>query len=541
MSAQGHEHARAAAPTLSYVICTAPRTGSTLLSAALRSTGIAGRPAEFFDIYPHHEDHWRKTLGITDESTYFDKVVAAGSSPNGVFGLKLHWHQIPALRPRLGLPPGTEDPHVADPLDGLLRQRLGPVRYLWLRRRDLVAQGISYCLAAMTSEWRRVRGQTGPAEPRDIAYSYRQVDRHVRLVEGYEAGWVDYFRRMRIPALVLVYEDFVTQYLETVHAVVRFLGLPTDGLKVGPPQLERQADARSREWAERYRRERAGATAPVATPVALPRPSPAPPAATPARRRRREAAWPDLPFLAYDVSGANPRRLVEAPPGRAWMDASPRRFAYRCLPMVIANQAGWLVLSPQRIAVTWDGRREAAGLVVDGADGTAEGLARSHFGSGILTFHMGYVFRTPPGWNLHVRGPANMPKDGIAPLEGIVETDWSESTFTMNWQVTRPGQTIVFEKDEPIAMVSPVRRGELERFRPEIRTLAEDAALQAGFRAWAQSREQHNTDLRVEGSAARREGWQRHYQQGRTVTRQDAPEHQTALSLAPFVDRRGSG
>src|SRR3712207_8402233 len=33
--------------------------------------------------------------------------------------------------------------------------------------------------------------------------------------------------------------------------------------------------------------------------------------------------------------------------------------------------------------------------------------ARSHFGSGILTWNLPFLFRTPPGYNLHVRGPAN--------------------------------------------------------------------------------------------------------------------------------------
>ena len=36
------------APTSSYLICTTPRSGSTFLSQALTSIGIAGRPEEYF-------------------------------------------------------------------------------------------------------------------------------------------------------------------------------------------------------------------------------------------------------------------------------------------------------------------------------------------------------------------------------------------------------------------------------------------------------------------------------------------------------------
>jgi hypothetical protein len=49
----------------------------------------------------------------------------------------------------------------------------------------------------------------------------------------------------------------------------------------------------------------------------------------------------------------------------------------------------------------------------------------SLFGQGVLTFHIAGLFRTSPGWNLWVGGPPNHIEDGIAPLSGIIETDWS--------------------------------------------------------------------------------------------------------------------
>jgi len=36
------------APTTSYLICASQRSGSTLLATALASTGVAGRPEEYF-------------------------------------------------------------------------------------------------------------------------------------------------------------------------------------------------------------------------------------------------------------------------------------------------------------------------------------------------------------------------------------------------------------------------------------------------------------------------------------------------------------
>ena len=39
---------RMPAPTVSYLICSTPRTGSSLLCDALTATGVAGRPEEYF-------------------------------------------------------------------------------------------------------------------------------------------------------------------------------------------------------------------------------------------------------------------------------------------------------------------------------------------------------------------------------------------------------------------------------------------------------------------------------------------------------------
>src|SRR5580700_12229942 len=66
---------------LSYIICTAPRTGSTLLAEALKATGCAGRPAEYFDIHAHNEQYWMHTGARVREATPA-RQHAAAASPN---------------------------------------------------------------------------------------------------------------------------------------------------------------------------------------------------------------------------------------------------------------------------------------------------------------------------------------------------------------------------------------------------------------------------------------------------------------------------
>jgi hypothetical protein len=154
----------------------------------------------------------------------------------------------------------------------------------------------------------------------------------------------------------------------------------------------------------------------------------------------------------------------------------------------------------------------------------------------VLTWNVPYLFRTSPGYNLHVRGPSNWPKDGASPLEAIVETDWSPATFTMNWKLTRPGLPVVFEADEPICLIAPQRRGELEAFRPRLRHLVRAPAVAASYTRWSTRRAAFLNELKQGGSEAQRRGWQREYLLGVLPDGSHAPGHQTKLNLRPFED-----
>ncbi|MEO7143306.1 MAG: DUF6065 family protein [Bryobacteraceae bacterium] len=238
-----------------------------------------------------------------------------------------------------------------------------------------------------------------------------------------------------------------------------------------------------------------------------------------------------LRLVAYQTYAAPAMRIVPAPADRGWMDETGDQFAYRCLPLLIANQAGWHVLNSHRLRVTWDGAETINSVAVEYPEGWAPYPASTHFGHGIVTWTLPYLFRTPPGYNLLVRGPANLPKDGAYPLEGIVETDWAVGSFTMNWKLTRPGVTVTFEKDEPICMIVPQRRGEIESFDPEIRALEEDPELALKARAWAQSRSHFLEALTAPGAT---ETWQKHYFQGTTPQGGRGEDHQTRLKLRHF-------
>ena len=225
-----------------------------------------------------------------------------------------------------------------------------------------------------------------------------------------------------------------------------------------------------------------------------------------------------------------------APATRAWMDETPEAFAYRCLPLNIANAHGWEVLSPCGFEAAWTGGPDVEAVKLRLDPGCPEGRGPvSLFGQGVLTFHIEGVFRTPPGWGLWIGGSPNRFKDGLSPLTGVVETDWSPFTFTMNWRFTRPDHWVRFEAQEPICFLFPLQRSALERFRPRFAPITTDPALLERFTAWTAARDSFQARMARDPPQTPSAKWQKHYYRGVDVAGTALTEdHCTKLRLRRF-------
>ena len=116
---------------------------------------------------------------------------AATRTPNGVFGFKLHWHQMPALSSRLLEARPEAERSATRPVFHLMEERFPGVRFIWLTRRNKVAQAISYYRAAETNVWRVWNDNrlTAPAAGGKSEYRRAGIDRHLRIVNNMDAGW----------------------------------------------------------------------------------------------------------------------------------------------------------------------------------------------------------------------------------------------------------------------------------------------------------------------------------------------------------------
>ena len=227
-----------------------------------------------------------------------------------------------------------------------------------------------------------------------------------------------------------------------------------------------------------------------------------------------------------------PPDIVPGRPQRAWMDAFAERHPYRCLPLSMANSSGWEILCPVGFSVEWNGgaHQDCITFTPDHGHPDFHDFAKSHFSRGIVTFHPGYLFRTPPGWSMWAGGPPNHVKDGVQPLVGLVETDWLPFPFTMNWIFTRPGR-VRFEKGEPFCFITLVQDKALAQVQPVTRSLASNDDLRLQYDAWYRQREEFNRRLMKQEPEAVRDAWQRYYFKG------ELPE-QTGAAPKDHVNKR---
>ena len=244
-------------PSLSYLICCSERTGSTLLGDALIDTGVAGRPRSYFNPVAHYNPRVQRILGnAKDDDKYLDKVIIAATTPNGVFGAKVHWEHFLNLVDKTERIFQANESVVPASVPERLAAYFPDLRYIWLIRRNSVARAISHYRVKKTNRWQLdsrwlADDAGGEGEP---SFDFDEINAFVRLGEVEDARWRQYFQEHNILPLDLVYEELVRDLEGTVRRVLGFLGIPAENISLQPPNLRKQADGRSRDWEARYRR-----------------------------------------------------------------------------------------------------------------------------------------------------------------------------------------------------------------------------------------------------------------------------------------------
>ena len=231
-------------PRVSYLVCATNRSGSNLLCGLLKGTGVAGRPEEYF--WTGHEPCWAGRWGASGPVEYVHGAIREGTGANGVFGAKVMWPHVANLLAKLEAVPGR--PYVDE--RALLERTFPGLRFVWIRREDVVAQAVSYAKAKQTDQWTVLAPGRPDRVPR---FDFAQIDRLVGEIEEENAAWARWFRANGITPFEIRCEDLMADMEAVTRRLLGFLGVAVPGDTSIAPKHARQADSVNAEWAARYR------------------------------------------------------------------------------------------------------------------------------------------------------------------------------------------------------------------------------------------------------------------------------------------------
>jgi hypothetical protein len=194
-------------------------------------------------------------------------------------------------------------------------------------------------------------------------------------------------------------------------------------------------------------------------------------------------------ITVYRIRESETFSIVPLNVKRKWMDKSYKKYAYKCLPLNIANQYGFAVISPADFTVDWWGGQERGNVDVHvkSENDEIKNSFHTYFGEGTFTLHVDFVIKTPEGFSTYIRGVPNESRKGIKPLDAIVETDWLPFTFTYNFLITEPG-SYEFKKGEPLFVFFPIERNTVENFAIKTKSINDSDEFLTAFRHYQDAR-----------------------------------------------------
>jgi LPS sulfotransferase NodH len=240
------------------IICATPRSGSTLLCDLLRATGVCGAPESWFR--RQSLDYFVADFAVTTprsaprfEADYLAAALKAGTDGSGTFGLRLMWPTVPELSVWLDrLLPGLGS-------DGARYERaFGPARYIYLSRRDHVAQAVSRLKAEQSGLWHlnddgsereRVKPPAAPV------YDGAALLDYVKESVSANRSWEVWFGQNGVSPVRLAYEDLAAKPRTALEQVLSALGRDPARAGTVAPATAVLADEVNRDWIARFRAE----------------------------------------------------------------------------------------------------------------------------------------------------------------------------------------------------------------------------------------------------------------------------------------------
>lgn len=244
----------------SYVICTSPRSGSTLLCRLLREAGDAGFPDSHFhepsvekwlDYYGFRKDQF--SLPKDALTAIFQAALEYGKGQSDIFGLRMQRQSFNFFMEQLRVL------HPSLPNDkSRINATFGKTLFIHLTRENKLDQAISYVRAMQSGLWHMAPDGTEIerlSEPKKPTYDAAAISSQLELLMQMDTEWQTWFRSEGIKPLRFSYDELSAAPYATLVRVLGALGLERQPRAEITPPTAKLADAINRKWTERFQQE----------------------------------------------------------------------------------------------------------------------------------------------------------------------------------------------------------------------------------------------------------------------------------------------
>lgn len=199
-------------------------------------------------------------------------------------------------------------------------------------------------------------------------------------------------------------------------------------------------------------------------------------------RKKPEAVESKEPIPLLEVFRLHPSGIsIEKANNKLNGSANENAIKY-CGPYIHANQAGWWINPGFDADITYLGNGEWREEYHSDYEPLHEMLIESNISKtdkfknkgrtligkvwnipDLFQIWTGCIFKTPPGWSLHIRSPINFTEVHKRPFwiqEAMIESDWLFYDIWMNLEFHQPNTTVKIRRDmwPPLAQIVPVKR-----------------------------------------------------------------------------------
>ena len=227
---ESHDFPRVDKPSKILIIASTSRCGSHMLGHALHKTNSFGFPLEYAN--PVNLPEWQKRLGIENFHGLLTEIQQRRTSPNGVFGIKIHYDQIKQFG-------GFHH----------LMKCLPNAYYILLSRKDVLRQAVSFSIAHQTGVW--ISGQKPVND--NPKYSFKQINKCLRQTILDNSSWRYILAACGCNYIEMNFDYIRSNLAQSIEEIANFMDVKVNPEKIPKEQVtKKQSNEINTDWAMKF-------------------------------------------------------------------------------------------------------------------------------------------------------------------------------------------------------------------------------------------------------------------------------------------------